>query len=92
MSYGIRVWSFLGTGWTKKHFFLFLFVLYPYFIEGLFIGVALLLCITMSMSKVLQIRMNSSDNNMLKEVADRNQRKVSDMARVIIKDFIKKRR
>jgi len=46
----------------------------------------------MSMSKVLQIRMNSSDNNMLKEVADRNQRKVSDMARVIIKDFIKKRR
>lgn len=44
------------------------------------------------MSKVLQIRMNSSDNNMLKEVADRNQRKVSDMARVIIKDFIKKRR
>lgn len=44
----------------------------------------------MRKSKVLQIRMTSNDNNMLRKVADRNQRAVSDMARVIIKDFIKK--
>ena len=46
----------------------------------------------MKKTKVLQIRMTPNDTNMLKKVADKNQRVVSDMARVILKNFIKQRR
>ena len=57
-----------------------------------YILVMILHCITMSMSKVLQIRITSSQDNILKEVADKNQRKPSDMARIILFNNLKKNR